>query len=512
MAETGVGQRQATRDDLADLMHPTAYGRNPFRVLGLPAGVTRKDIERRAQLLRAGFDLPPGEILLPLKTPATPDELVAAERALGDPVRRFLWEFLWFGPFPPAAGESQALGRLAQGDLDGSAQVWESESQSGDPLTAGRAVHNLAVLNHFLTSESGRGHGARPPGDLEGAWTRSMAHWRRLAKDDGFWRDFAGRAEGNGSPRLKAPFPQTFRSSLMPSVSELAAGLTVEACRKGTKTEAAAYGKALKASGLSPQEGEAAAVKALEPLRAWLKRTREGAEKEAEAGVPQTPAVVRELLDTARPAIDAFDLLLGAQHPVRVAAHDDVAAKVLSVAIDYASETKRWKDAIALLEEAKTLAAGEATRSRIAQNIKAAESHLVDGVAETDLGGTCYFCGNQPASREAAVPVPMHKVTSVSEVPGGRMVKYRENTVMVPRCHACRKAQGSPLGCFVVAGFLLLGYLGFALSWPFLLGAGALLIWLLADPRFPNANPGHKHPTVLGLLGEGWQLGKEPPS
>jgi hypothetical protein len=541
VVKAGIAQEQVGRKSSVDPMHPAAYRRNPFRVLGLAAGARRKDIERRAQLLRAGFELPRTDILLPLDTPPTPDEVTAAERVLSDPVQRFQWEFLWFSPLQPEAGEDQALGLVAQGDLDGSAQVWESESRSGDATIAGRAAHNLAVLYHFLALEGGPGDGPRPATDVGESWARSIRQWCRLVENEGFWRDFAARAEANGSSRLKDPFPQAFRSGVMPSVLELAAGLAVEASRRGSKSDAAAYRKVMEASGLPRQELEAAAVRALEPLRAWLKRTLEGAEKEAEANVRRTPAVALRLLDEARPAIDACELLLGSRHPVRMAVHDDVAARILSMTISYANEAKGWKVAITLLERAKTLAVGEAIRGRIAQNIEAAESYLDDGgVSSDDLGDTCHFCGKQAADQDAAVPVEMHQVTEIIPLPGGRTVKYRKSTVMVPRCSNCKQAHalgvtGDVYGCLVwflvvAAAALLICTVGFAVSqdfsWPPMLGlflpGTACLIWLpvyliksLTKRRkqFGAVKPltaANDHPAVLGMRKEGWQLGEEP--
>ena len=539
MVKAGIAQEQVGRESFVDLMHPAAYRRNPFRVLGLAAGVRRKDIERRAQLLRAGFELPLTDLLLPLDTPPSPDDVTAAEKALSDPGQRFRWEFLWFGPLLSEVGEDRALGLVARGDLDGSAQVWESESHSVDATIAGRAAHNLAVLYHFLALEGGSGDGPRPASDVGEGRARSIRQWGRLVENEHFWRDFAARAEANGSSRLKDPFPQAFRSGVMPSVLELAAGLAVEALRRGSKSDAAANSEAMKASGLPRQELEAAAVRALEPLRAWLKRTLEGAEKEAEANVRRTPAVARRLLDEARPAVDACDLLLGSRHPVRVAVHDDVAARILSMTISYGNETNGWKESIALLKRAKTLAAGEALRGRIAQNIEAAESNLNDGgVSSDDLGDTCYFCGKQAADHGAAVPVKMHKVTQSIPMPGGQMVKYKKSTVMVPRCPNCRQthAAGDRESAYGCLGFFLgvaeivslVSTAGFALSedfsWPVMLGLllplNALLIWLfvllltkmneITEVAVKPLAAMNNHPAVLGLRKEGWQLGEEP--
>jgi len=382
------------------------YLRNPFRILGLPVGAKRKEIETRAQRLRVGFDRSSLEQVLPLVPPPSADQVMAAVRELANPARSFVWRLFWF--FPSAAGgdSDEALNLLSISDEAGAAEVWRGET--GTDESGGLAAHNLAVLYHLLALDlewidlhpAGRDKRDDPRRDQTRPsatrlqrkrvwWDRSMADWSRLAAHEAFWDRLATDAVATGIPWLNSAAVALLRASLIPILLGANAALAVRACVDGREDEAALHVGVLRGCGLPPPDLEKVGLEATEPARVALRLAVARAEEQTKQSPEQVPGAVRELLGAVGPHLRALDLLLASDNPVRVGMRDEVALKILALQVRFAKQTGDWAASVGLLKEALSLGAGHSARQRLQKELSvvtrnalaAALSHGSDGTS-----------------------------------------------------------------------------------------------------------------------------------
>jgi hypothetical protein len=362
--------------DIRRIVGLEMYLRNPFRILGLPVGAKRKEIETRAQRLCMGFDRSSLEQVLPLVPVPSADQVMAAARELANPAHSFVWRLFWF--FPSAAGgdSDEALSLLSIGDEAGAAEVWQG--RIGADECGGLAAHNLAVLYHLLALDlewvdlhpAGRhkqGDRLRDQTRPSAAriqrkrawWDRSMAEWSRLAAHEAFWARLAADAVVTGLPWLNAVAVTLLRASLMSILLGANAALAVRACVDGREDEAALHVGVLRGAGVAPQDLERVGLEATEPARVALRLAVARAEEQTKQSPEQVPGAVRELLGGIGPHLRAMDLLLAPENPVRVGMRDEVALKILALQVRFAKQTAHWAASVGLLKEALSLAAGQ---------------------------------------------------------------------------------------------------------------------------------------------------------
>jgi hypothetical protein len=160
--------------------------------------------------------------------------------------------------------------------------------------------------------------------------------------------------------------------------------------------------------------------------------------------------------------------------------------------------------------------------------------------------GTCWFCSTNAPSPGANIKVEMHMVvggeqTIAYPVLGVKQVRYRKDTITVPRCKACKEeheVQKSDLivsgvyefiigaitiGTGIISGILTCRIIRCGSAWPGVIAGiiiGITAGLLAAKLRFkyfpPRESPiepkNHyvNYPLIERKIADGWQLGEKP--
>ncbi|WP_116202128.1 hypothetical protein [Amycolatopsis circi] len=167
-ANEGRGRTAAAR--VREVATPELYRRNPFRIVGLTAAATRREVrERRLRVLgvlEAGGAVPDG-----VPADATADQVRAAFDALGNTEHRLVDEVFW---------------------------TWGRPIDCGCPLQL-HQKHDTAVATHAaaLDAEAGR---TNDHSNL--LWTEAGRCWTVVLRSESFWRHLNHRVEKLGDRRL----------------------------------------------------------------------------------------------------------------------------------------------------------------------------------------------------------------------------------------------------------------------------------------------------------------------
>lgn len=520
---------------LEDAAHPGLYRRNAFRVSGVNVEATSRDISRQVEKLQLmqkyGTN---GVARSPLAIEPPPDEhaVRTALHDLNDPERRLIDEFFWFWPLQMGQAKTdRALSLLAAGDIAGASNAWTEAEQSSEAYVS---THNLAVLHHCLALDleaeaASRSLSAEEKVNLDKYWDATSRRWQALIGHEAFWSRLSNRIRILEDPRLTTGLARRIRQALPKALLAVNAVLAVRAAESGdfvtakrhvetmnrlegagaTRASADGCKKVLPASGQALKQ-------ALAPLRKRIRSACEDFESKADADPLQGDKITRELVEYARPLLKVFDDLLGSGDATRDAVRDEVAIIALRCQIPYGNKSENWRESLKLLELIEPLAAGQAAKERIAQNIKTVRANV--------KLGCCWFCDDNDASPQAVYRVDMHGDVTRTRTYNGTQLRWRQMSVEVPRCDRCmnvhdneslRSRVGAVIGGVVGIGlwiavdafpgvFIAAGcaFAGFKL--------GAQLDKPHKDPRVKPRSHGDAHPRVLMLFAMGWRHGSRP--
>ncbi|GAA1028731.1 MULTISPECIES: hypothetical protein [Amycolatopsis] len=167
-ANEGRGRAAAAR--VREVATPELYRRNPFRIVGLTATATRREVrERRLRVLgvlEVGGATPDG-----VPADATVDEVRAAFDALGNAEHRLVDEVFW---------------------------TWGLPSDCGCPLQLHQKHDNaVAAYAAALDAEADRTDDHPTP-----LWTEAGRCWGAVLRSESFWRHLNHRVEKLGDRRL----------------------------------------------------------------------------------------------------------------------------------------------------------------------------------------------------------------------------------------------------------------------------------------------------------------------
>jgi len=183
-------------------------------------------------------------------------------------------------------------------------------------------------------------------------------------------------------------------------------------------------------SGFSEQAIEAALKQAISPVRDRIKVFTANAEAESKKDPIKGDEKVRILIQQATPALDTLDLLLRKGHAARDAAHDEVAAMILQIAISFCNKTNNMVVTQALMNQALNIAASASICHRIEQNIETNKGNM--------LHRTCWYCKKNPADESSAVEVKMHGEVTRTRTYLRTNIQWRKMNIKVPRCTECK--------------------------------------------------------------------------
>jgi hypothetical protein len=359
------GVERSTYEPLLQLATPRLYADNPFRVLGVRVDATPRDVQReqRRRHMQDKLGLAAGETE---KAPAfrphiDPEAQRGAVEALTRPVERLFAELFWFWPM---GEQDEALAALAAGDASAAEAVWESAPSELAPI----ARHNMAVLHHARCLES------QLASDSELASTHdvpeSLRRWAIVAQDEDFWSIFAARAEALDDRRVTPELVQQIRGSLPEALLSVHGRVAHAEEAAGRPEEAATHIANVVRSPFGRDLASRVLLRLAKPSRKRVQAAIEDATRAWTESPHKADVAVRDLYERCRPRLEELERLSLDEDPTLKALHDDVAAALLSGAVEYGEATENWGTCVELHRLALKIVRGEGRRAAINRNFE----------------------------------------------------------------------------------------------------------------------------------------------
>jgi competence ComEA-like helix-hairpin-helix protein len=464
------------------------YRRNPFRVLGVHAHATQRDITRRfekaALAARLGVGQAAATGLLPLD-PA-PDEaaLRAAHHRLTNPVSRFLDELFWFWPEGDA---DPTLEALENGDQERARSEWLRRLRNGPG--PGAAEHNLAVLAHacaldleLITTPS-----EKQTAERSALWEEALRRWLAVLVEDRCWVALEARVGVLASPEVNTGAVSQLRNSLVDTILFINAKIAVQAILDGRAVDVTRHANLIATSGM---DGSEAARRALSPVREKINSAAAAADQQANAAPTRAVAAGHELIETCRPLLGGVDALLARGQSTREVLHDAVARSVHGCCY-IAYQNPKPEDVprvLELLELCAAIAEGPLLRDQIAQSLATVQSDI-DAMATMHPGidTMCWFCELGIPDPSAAVNVQMYGNVTAEYDPvySQTNVRWEQANVPVPRCADCQAAHRRPFSAWRNRR-------------------------AIRDGTLKPLRAKYNHPAVVELFNRGFEIGAKP--
>ena len=136
---------------LMDACTPFVYRHNAYRITGLLADASVRDIKRRIDDLKHAEEMGDADEehshAFALRPPPSLEHIREAALRLQDPERRIVEEFFWFWPLDwENAKRDAALQALTNGDKKSPYQIWTGRISDDHSDQSIISKHNLAVL------------------------------------------------------------------------------------------------------------------------------------------------------------------------------------------------------------------------------------------------------------------------------------------------------------------------------------------------------------------------------
>ena len=368
--------RHAEFEPLLDIATPYVYRRNMFRVLGLRVNATPREARQRQnrKKMQEKLGIKSSDKLggsLALEPAPSEDDIHHGIERMNRPVDRLIDEIFWFWPTNSIADADQPLDALDHGQVDRARKLWEEQARHGDEWKI--ATHNLAVLDHLealdcevrYVSEGLDFEGLKRLADQ---WLRSLARWKEVIEDEGFWNIVKNRARDMDDLQLTTGLVRRIRDTLPGALLLINAKISFNAAVRSDIEHAQWHIRMLKDADLSYEIADEVIIKAIEPAQSRIKISVDNA-KSRWTSTPQLGnQYVRELDEQTRSQLDVADSMLPVNDLLRESLHDTVADAMLQGTAEFGNCTNDWQECIKLLELAHGVAAGESMQMKLTEN------------------------------------------------------------------------------------------------------------------------------------------------
>lgn len=425
--------------DLIEEAHPDLYKKNAFRILGVMAGASERQINRQAQkwmlCLQAGLRDEAIDTPCFLDSPPDREILRQAMQRLRDPARRFVDEFFWFWPvrdervdFPPSLYR-----QLLQADAEVSCRIWQKLEAKSD----GQIIffHNLAVLAHALALDLEEMPGPGPENKETAQkrdffWEKAYGYWEQCIPQEAFWQRIRDMVRHNGDPRITTGFVKRFRESLPLALSQINADYCLRYTERGQTEEVQRHLRWIQDWGLDPDLAGQALRLVSGPMVEQVKHQCQQIRKKIEHQPAKAYEFARMLFDQTEKMLRLLQELLPEQDPNRREALDEAASAVLEILLGELARGGNGRTALVLLEKALAWAATEPIQQRIRDTITALRYELESQ--------PCWFCDEYLASDQTSVVVAPGSLNRQLENTGESNPSSGVWLVRIPRCARCQ--------------------------------------------------------------------------
>lgn len=344
---------------------PDIFRLNAFRVTGLSAEATPREISRQVKLLQMKAKLEGLASIrsaeLPMDTPPDSDAIRTAAHSLQDTEQRFLHEIFWIWPDARQPG--------------GNLKLW-SELEVGPDGPNTVALHNKAVTAAVRAIDlefADAGPAPLPEIDrqrLWGLWKESVRCWRAVLRDETFWELIETRARDLDDPRLTAATVRELQSALPRALANIHA---IQAFRSGERQGQGIAGQhAAWARRLAPENADEILLEASRVLRDRIGTICSRLEAASEASPPEIAEAVTLFLSDVRPLLGIVTAVLGARSVVARNLSDTVAEAANGSLVKYCNTTKDFTKTAELLEQIRPIAHSVTLTEKIAGNLETA--------------------------------------------------------------------------------------------------------------------------------------------
>jgi hypothetical protein len=387
---------------------PDIFRLNAFRVTGLSAEATPREISRQVKLLQMKAKLEGlasiKSAALPLDTPPDSDAIRNAAYTLQDTEQRFLHEVFWIWP-----DTRQPCGNL---------NLWPELDLGPDgPNTV--ALHNKAVRAAVRAIDlefADAGPTPLPESDRQRLWefwNESAGSWQAVLQDETFWELIGTRARDLDDPRLTSMTIRELQSALPRSLAKIHA---IQAFRSGERQGRGIAGQhAAWARQFALWDADKILLDASKVLRDRIAIICSRLEVASKGSTRDIPRAVRIFLSDLRPLLGIVTSVLGSKNVVARNLSDTVADAANGYLITYCSTTKDFTATAELLEQVRPIAQTSRLTEKITANLETARHNSwgalyieplgrkIDQIVNTDVTATQKF------SRIKAEVLPLFK-------------------------------------------------------------------------------------------------------
>ncbi|WP_395713846.1 hypothetical protein [Reyranella sp.] len=381
-------------DDVYKVLTPDLYRTNLFRILGLPVTAAARDVQRREarRALEAKLGLPTLAAaggLLALSPPPGQDEIRGALARLHAPLDRFQAEFFWFWPLDE--WPDPALRAVEEGRPADAAAIWGRET--GPPERRVAARHNLAVFFHLsaLDREQARAAEAKPRTELDALWRRALGQWAEIHADPQFWRVVSHRAAALNDAKVSPRLVARIRESLPTGLLHIHARLAFAAAEGSNSADVTRHLQLLKSARFEATARQGALRHALALWEDQIREAIDRAKTTWRAAPHRANENVRSIYDDCGRLVSIVDAVVdnvaaplrsmegGAFADMRNELRDMIAEAMLEGQMAYTAKVDDWGESVRLLELARQMAAGDALRVLLDENLATVRENAKSG-------------------------------------------------------------------------------------------------------------------------------------
>jgi hypothetical protein len=375
---------------LMDACTPFVYRHNAFRITGLLADASVRDIKRRIDDLKHAEEMGDADEehshAFALSPPPSLELIREAALKLQDPEQRIVQEFFWFWPLDwNDAKRDSALRALGNGDKSLPQKIWNEQILEDHIDQSIVSKHNLAVL-YQMTALEGELLGLEKTltekslERVEKYWRTSFVWWEELADSEPFWSLISARIRMLDDPRLTTGFARRMRATLPEALDKINALLALRYVENGNLPLARKHIAFMQEThqGLDDVPNTLAIV--THPLITRIRDAVDHANQVAERSPIDAADAAEELFETTRQPIDIIRSILPQNDHTRIDICDAVAEAGLTCSNAFLREERDFSRFLAILGIAEGIAESLDSKLKITDT-----AALANGVVMLEL-------------------------------------------------------------------------------------------------------------------------------